>query len=748
MWGVPHTTLSSIRDSLLARFTLPLHAESSCIMAVSQKNLYSTGAKQVSTETLKSIEVHLNRAIEVVWLTAAFLVPLIVLSEHDFYSFTELPKITLMRSLAGTGFILWLMAVAVGIAKNTLPGATESSVRAFSLRKWGRSHPIELAAALVLLVTAISAALSIQPNVSAFGADWGRDGYDLHTTASYITLFFLAATRIKNHGQLVRLWITISVAGLFAALIGISQHFALSPFGISGTYQHQRVTGTVGNPLFLGSLLTITLPMGAALALAGATSTLRWMGTPRVWWGVLALVVFIHIYAALLTASRGPWLGLIAGLIVLIALSLKTLGPKNAALATVSVSAGVGFALFIVFGPASAGIESFAISEQQEFIEELEADGIQSTVSGSAPSSASFVISQRGDQGTIETRLKIWRATQELVTDRPSLPESNNAPWFVRQVFGYGPDTFRFTFPTKASGELMGTLTSSAHNDFLNRLVEIGLAGVLAYVSLLFAAGFVIWKLMTRVQGQYTMLMALLAVGAGAAIAGRMVEQVSGVAQVSDTATIWMALAMLAAAYSLVFRMQRQPEGHSSDQAAKPVANNGWSVPSIPPAFAFSVIAIGIVLAGYLVWAHNINLIRSDLAFHKGEVLLSQDVDLALRHMERAAELNPGVEDYRHVRADILQARAEQNVGFINRAEWLQEAYDTEARAYSFNPASRAANFELAFASWQLAQLGDDGKAVETLHTYERLSELAPNHPLVIERLAQLKLAVGADVIR
>lgn len=713
-------------------------------MAVSQKRMYSTGAKPVSTETLDSIQVHLSRAIEAVWLTAAFLVPLLVLSEYDFTSFTELPKIVLMRSLASTGFILWLISIAVGAARRSIATETQPTQKHFSFRKWVFAHPIEFSAALILGTTAFSAAISIQPLVSALGADWGRDGYDLHTTASYIVIFFLAATRIRKHDQLIRLWVAISVTGLLAALIGISQHFALAPFGISGTYQHQRVTGTVGNPLFLGSLLTITLPMGTALALAGAINGRRWLGgAAPVWWGVLTSVVFIHIYAALLTASRGPWLGMAAALLVLIALTAKSIGLKNAGLTAIGVFAGVGLALSIVVGPFSSGIESFAVSEQQELFNQR-----GEPIYGTEPASASSVISQRGRQGTIGTRLTMWETTGDVIADRPELPDSNNAPWLVRQVFGYGPDTFRFVFPTKAPGEFLSSLTSAAHNDPLNRLVEIGLAGLLAYSLLVMAAGFAVWRLIIGSKSGNAALVTALTIGIGAAVVGRIIEQMSGVPEVSDTLLIWLALALLAAAYSLKVRANQQPEPQSSRENGNHDPISGWPTLALPPALVFPIVAIGIILAGYLIWAHNINLIRSDLEFRKAEVVLAQDVDLALDLMERAVKLNPGVEDYQHGRADILQARADLTTDLVKRTEWLEEAYEAEAEAVSFNPTSRSANFELAFASWELAQLGSERKAIETLRTYERLSELAPAHPLVIERLAQLKLAVGSDVPR
>ncbi len=731
-------------------------------MAVSQKKLYSTGAKPISTETLDSIELQLNRAIETVWLTAAFLVPLLVLSEHDFTSFTELPKITLVRSLAGFGFILWLMTIAVGAVKNADTEAPASQPVRFSVKRWISARPIDAAAVLVLLVTGISTLLSIQPNVSALGAEWGRDGYDLHTTAAYITIFFLAATRIRSRGQIVRLWFALSVTGFIAALIGIAQHFAMAPFGISGTYQHQRVTGTVGNPLFLGSLLTLTMPIGVSLAFAAATGKL-WQAGPRSpsWlahrnvalasWFVIALIVFVHVYAALFTASRGPWIGMSAGLFVLVLLAFMSQGLKNAALMTAAVAAGGLFAISLALGPMSSGIESFAVSEQQELFDEKAEAGVDAP--SVAPASTSFVIGQRGKQGTIENRLNIWRAVREVSAERPTLPESNNAPWIVRQTFGYGPDTFRFVFPTKAPEEMMGTLTSTAHNDPLNRLVELGIAGLLAYGALLFSVLFVVWRFLSRRVGENGALFSVFAVGAGAAIAGRLVEQIPGVPEVSDTTVLWLLFAMLAATYPMTCRGSHKPAldaGQSSKKnrsaaIAEPDEPQGWTLPAIPPALAFSFVAIGIIVAGYLIWSHNINLLRSDMEFKKGEVALFTDVDQALLHMERAADLNPGVENYQHARAEVLNARAELTVDSSERLALLREAYQAERDAYNFNPTSRAANFELAFASWQLAQLGDADKAFETVGTYERLLELAPAHPLVTSRLEQLRLAVGIE---
>ena len=70
-----------------------------------------------------------------------------------------------------------------------------------------------------------------------------------------------------------------------------------------------RPGGTLGNPVFLASLLLLVIPLTAARVLSGTDSQAR--RTP--WLVLLAL----QLFTVLLTQSRGPLLGLALALFVL-----------------------------------------------------------------------------------------------------------------------------------------------------------------------------------------------------------------------------------------------------------------------------------------------------------------------------------------------------------------------------------------------------------------------------------------------
>ena len=82
----------------------------------------------------------------------------------------------------------------------------------------------------------------------------------------------------------------------------------------------------------------------------------------------------------------------------------------------------------------------------------------------------------------------------------------------LRWLFGYGPDTFRYVFPLRAPGRVLEWLTSAAHNDAINRLVELGAIGIAVYGTLGVAAVTALWRL-TRSQSAISRTLAI-AVGA------------------------------------------------------------------------------------------------------------------------------------------------------------------------------------------------------------------------------------------
>jgi len=668
--------------------------------------------------TAAGLATWLDYGLEASWLIAAVVVPLIVVSEHSFISITELPKVASHRIIAGIAFVLLSARLMLDAYGGRL---TE--------RFTGPRRALVCAAFAVLVATALSTVLSISPSLSIWGKEPGNDGYGLYNTGAHIVMFLAVALGLRTRPQAWRLVGAIALAGTLASLIGIAQHWDISPFGISGT-AGDRVTGPSGNPIFLGALLVLTLP--AALGLAAVYA--RYRGTPAAWWAATLAVTFIHLFALLLTLSRGPWLGTACALALLAILTWLRLGRglavKLASIAAVSAGAAV-LALSIPVG---------APAEVQEPVGTEVAGEISEPVPAPA-SSAAVAYQQLGGRLTqsnvstgISHRWVRWTTSFRLLLHRPELPVGTTHPWAIRTLAGYGPDSLRYAFPLEAPSSLSRVLTTAAHNDPLTRAAELGLLGVLAYGALVMVA---VAVLAARLRGERAGdAEAALLIGLGAALLGHFVEQQWEIAQVSDTLMLWLMLGLIAAVPADRAPAETRVEAGTSRTAS---LSHGFVLAGI------AGIAVLAVAAGVLTWSKNVGYLQADNAAAASRATFGSNPERGLEQVERAILLAPDVPDYHNRKASMLRAVADTVSDPFKAFSLRQEAHESDRDAFELNPFSRDANYILAESAWNLAQAGVPDMAMETVEAYERLAALTPQAEVVWVRLGQLYDALGIE---
>jgi len=677
-----------------------------------QRTATTTGASAAAAAD--SLVPWLGRGLEACWIVAAVLVPLVVLPEQSFISITQLPKVALFRIIAGIALVLMSARCVAGLGGG----------RAL---RWPGGHvpALVIATAGVLAATALSTALSISPSLSTWGKEPGNDGYGLYNTAAYVVLFLAVALGLRSRNQAWRLAGAIVLSGTLASLIAIAQHWGLAPLGISSTAGH-RVTGPAGNPIFLGALLVLTLPVLLALAAALA----RGRGTPAWWWAGAGIGTFVHLFALLLTIARGPWLGMAFAIATLLVIAWFRLGRALAVKLTliVGVSAGVAaLALSIPVGGARAPLDepSGTVSSKVPATEPTAVEYAE-IMNRLVPSTVSHNFAERWVR---------WETSVQLLLDRPQLPVGNTYPWAVRAAVGYGPDSFRYAFPLRAAPELMTVLTTAAHNGPLTRAVELGALGIVASAAL---ALVVARSLVRRLRsGRAGDVEAAFLAGVAAALVGHFVEQQVGIAQVSDTLVFWLLIGLLAAA----------PAVFAAEEAGQPAKR-----PS-PPGRRHTLVLIGIaavtILAvgvGMLTWVKNVGYLQADHLASASRPAFRADHVQGLQEIDRAISLAPDVPDYRNIRASMLRSLAGETPDPLSARALLVEAYESDRDAFELNPFSRNTNFIVADSAWGLAQIGLAGKAAEAVETYERLARLAPQHPVVWERLGLLYDALDIDL--
>ncbi len=337
-----------------------------------------------------------------------------------------------------------------------------------------------------------------------------------------------------------------------------------------------RVPGTMGNPIFLGALLVMTIPLALwrlalALALHPATASAPSphsarpaapaMAGPRaildralancalarrhrppgpatpggerlmsdrtdgrrnagptaghllgalVW----AVVVVVEVGGLLFTASRGPFAGFVAGLIVFgLALArawhMRWLGRASLVAGVVVTGALLAANLLSLAGrPGGSGAARLVQWSPQ-------ASGIS------------------------EVRLLIWRPALELVARRPLL--------------GCGPETLLScycpAYPTALRHvEAPNAVPDRTHNIFLDAATETGLLGLAALLFLCVATARTLLRLVRHTAHPATRALAAALL---AALAGHLVEGFFGIAVVATLLLTWLITGLTAALAAL-----------------------------------------------------------------------------------------------------------------------------------------------------------------------------------------------------
>ena len=219
----------------------------------------------------------LNRAIEVLWLLAVFLVPL-AFFDRDYarsetiIAYVEVPKVALLRTLVGLMAVLWLidwglhgtLNVGSSFRLKTLPSLPAQWVAWLRNAMRGNPHRwLFLAVGFYLGTTLLSTALSGSFRISLWGEVPGQDGYPAYTIAAYVLLFTVIATHLKTQQQLWRLLAAMVAMGVLISGYAVLQHYEHDFFNLS-EQTGGRVTAFMGNRIFAAAVMLMTIPITAA----------------------------------------------------------------------------------------------------------------------------------------------------------------------------------------------------------------------------------------------------------------------------------------------------------------------------------------------------------------------------------------------------------------------------------------------------------------------------------------------------
>jgi len=312
-----------------------------------------------------------------------------------------LPKVLLIRA-AALG-----LAVLVLTTSERRPAAT----------------PLDRPLLIWIAVAGAATVFSASPTVSIFGAYQHYTG--LVTFAAYVALFWSAATFVRSPaaGDMI---LRSLVAGTALVAIGaIAQSMnstasAEGPFGYGGVI---RADSTMGNPVALGSLLAIGLPVATSLLLQARS----------IWSTAVSGLAWVFIGAGTIASlSRSSLVAALVGTTLVLILRNPWSRSFRSVLATVLVA---GVALTIAIGPSSGALVS------------------------------RFRDLTLGPDSSATARQILWMDALGLVVARP--------------LVGYGPDTFGVVYPSvrslpAESAEIVDTTESG----LLDLIVTQGVLGL------------------------------------------------------------------------------------------------------------------------------------------------------------------------------------------------------------------------------------------------------------------------------
>lgn len=291
-----------------------------------------------------------NGFIEAGWLAAIISAPLFfnIHSERVF----EPDKLTIIRSMAVLMACVWLVRFIDQKGwqqfKLLRPGDIQSIWR----------MPFILPIFLLVVVYLLSTLFSVAPRVSWAGSYQRLQG--TYTTLSYIIIFVLTATTIRQREQVNRLVTAVIMTSIPISLYALLQHFGLDPLPWGGNVQI-RVAGHMGNAIFIAAYLIMAVPLTISRIIDAFTNILTdedlsYADVTRS--SIYIFTLAIQLLAIYWSGSRGPMLGLIVGVFAFILILLVAL--RNAAVdetrfgwpdigrATLTVLGGIAIAFFVL----------------------------------------------------------------------------------------------------------------------------------------------------------------------------------------------------------------------------------------------------------------------------------------------------------------------------------------------------------------------------------------------------------------
>lgn len=399
--------------------------------------------------------------MEAAWLAALIGTPVF----FDVYSsrIFEPDKITLLRSLAWLALAAWLVKILAqgGIQWKHIPRR----------KNWWRdllSIPLVVPVIALIAVYLLATIFSVAPRASLWGSYQRLQG--TYTTFAYLVMFAVVAGNLRRREQVERIMTVVILSGLAVSLYGVLQHYGIDPVPWGGNVQN-RIAANMGNSIFVAAYLIMAVPLGVARVVESLRAIMR-ASESDVTRHILRATMYIFILALQMIAiyfsgSRGPFLGLVAGLFFFFLLVAMRARQRWLTLGTIGLAVA-GAAFLLVLNIPNGPLESLRES----------------------PWVGRFGHLADTDQRTSKVRQYIWQGASKLVAPHEPItfPDGNPDRWnALRPLIGYGPESMyvaynRFYPPELGQVEKRNASPDRSHNETWDALVTTGGLGLVVYL--------------------------------------------------------------------------------------------------------------------------------------------------------------------------------------------------------------------------------------------------------------------------
>jgi hypothetical protein len=491
-----------------------------------------------STVDFLHLRKRTNTAIVWIVLITLFIIPLIFNYSNTISVFTELKRVSLHLG-AGLVLILWLWQI---LYRNSLPKKIPIKTAIKNLLPSTNNSPGQWAITgltLWLAALVVSTLLSPLSDISFYGVEDNRSGYNLYDNIALFVIFLTIAIKFQSEASLKLLAYILIATGTITSTYGVAQNFGWDP--IFGNIGLNRVQASFGNPIDFGSYMVMTIP---------ATLTLAYFGKEKRYPWIILTVVLISLQLAglWLTGSRGPYIASISSIIIFFAIAISVTHIKMILRPTFSLIVGALIAATIVSLPVDRNNNDVVLNRVVNIEAQFQDLGTNSNEI----------------EGGIAGRINIWKPTAKLITQWNTPSDQSTFEQFLRPAFGLGPDMFVYSFPIVAKPRSGVAVVDHAHNYQLQILMEQGFLGLIGFLTLI--SSLIVMSVLLirqiRHRDHPQVMIRILVLSLSPPMIGKIVEIQTGVARVSDLAMMFALFGATFALYQMTNRKQ-VPDGQN-----------------------------------------------------------------------------------------------------------------------------------------------------------------------------------------